>query len=591
MALDGIVVRALVHELDQTLTEGRIDKVTQPDPSDIILHISKNRVTVRLLISVNPSCPRVGITNEKRENPSTAPLLCMLLRKHLTGGRIVRVVQQGMDRIIAIDVESRDEMGFPTENRIHIELMGKHSNMILYNLATGRIFDSINRISESMSRVRQVHPGLFFEPLPTHKVPLLGKTAENLQADLQASTGRNLSSAMLETFEGFSPLICRQLIHQTGLDDEPRENWTPHLLAKICKTLETFSEALAAHRYSPCMVRLSSGTPLDFSVLHLNHLIFGERTEEIYTSVSELLEIFFREKSREARLKNKSISMRKLLGTRIARLEKKMQKLQEDYHYAENAEESRIIGDLLTSNLYLISRGMNAVTVTDFFDPEQGQRTIALDVRLTPSENVQRYYKKYNKLKTAMTQVLIQLEETRHELAYLDTVMTAIDTSHDPSDIDAIHAELASQGYAKAHRKERGKKKEKDTFNPIRYKTPEGLEILVGRNNLENDRLTLKFASNSDVWLHTKEIPGSHVILRTQGCEASQHALLLAAEIAAWHSKGRNGENIAVDYALVRHVRKPAGARPGMVIYDHQKTVYITPDEKHLTGAHDPIKK
>ncbi len=582
MALDGIVVRALIHELNTTLLEGRIDKINQPEQEDLIFQIHKNRESYRLLISVNSSCPWVGLTQAKRENPTSAPLLCMLLRKHLSGGRILKIEQQGLDRILTIDIECRDEMGYPTANRLHIELMGKHSNMVFYSLSTDRIIDCIHRVSESMSRVRQIHPGLLFESLPTDKVNFLELSSSDIPTMLENGKGRSFSSSLLECFEGFSPLLCREIIFRAGLEDEPREDWTPEMLMKLTSALTELRVLLTGHRYEPTLIRDEKGSVQAFSAIPMTHLLRAGMTAEPFDSISELLETFYGEKSRESRVKNKSMALRKVLSTRIARLEKKLQKLQEDFYYAENADESRILGDLLTSSIYLVSKGMNEVTVADYFQPDQPQRSIPLDVRLTPSENAQRYYRKYNKLKTAQTEIQRQISETRDELTYLDAVMTSIDTSREPSDIEQIQSELAEQGYVKTQKKGKGSKKPKDTFKPLLYKSPEGFEILVGRNNLENDRLTLKTASNSDLWLHTKEIPGSHVIIRTQGQEVPDATLALAARIAAWHSKGRQGENIPVDCTLVRYVRKPAGARPGMVIYDHQKTLYVTPDENEM---------
>lgn len=586
MALDGIVLRALTHELNSTLLQGRIDKITQPEQEDLIFQIHNNREAYRLLISVNSACPRVGLTAEKRENPITAPLLCMLLRKHLSSGRILSITQQGLDRILSLDVECRDEMGYPTANRLHIELMGKHSNMVFYNLNTGRIIDCIHRISESMSRVRQIHPGLLFEALPTTKINFLDLTPEETIRRLQETRGKNLSSALLEAFEGFSPLMCRELLYRGRLEDEPRELWTPELLTRLGAVLEDFRAILLKHRYEPTLIRNEKGGPEAFSALPMTHLLRAGMTMEAFGSISALLETFYGEKSREARVKGKSMALRKLLGTRIARLEKKMQNLQEDFYFAENADESRILGDLLTANIYQVSKGMNEVTVLDYFQPDSPERTIPLDVRLTPSENAQRFYRKYNKLKTAQTEVKHQMDEAQAELAYLDSVLTAIDTSREPSDIEQIQVELAAQGYIKAIKKGKGPKKAKDPFNPLLFRSAEGFEILVGRNNLENDRLTLKTASNSDLWFHTKEIPGSHVVIRTQGQDVPEATLALAARIAAWHSKGRQGENVAVDYTLIRHVRKPAGARPGMVIYDHQRTLFVTPVEGEIKALH-----
>lgn len=587
MALDGIVLRALTHQLHETLVEGRIDKITQPDPEDLVFQIHRNRETCRLLISVSSAHPRVGLTAEKRENPVTAPLFCMLLRKHLSGARILSVRQTGLDRILTIDTECRDEMGYPTAGRLHVELMGKHSNLIFFNTATGRIIDSVHRVGESMSRVRQIHPGLLFEALPRQKACLLDLEDPQTETLLAATQSRTLSGAMIEAYEGFSQLMVRELLHRDALEDLPRDRWTPLLMAQVSDMLRRFRQLLLNHAYEPAMIRGADGSPVDFSILPLTHLLGPGMTAEPYPSVSALIETFYSEKSREARLKAKSAALRKLLGTRMARLEKKLQKLQEDFYYAENADASRELGDLLMANLYLASKGMNALTVTDFFHPDQPERTIPLDVRLSPSDNAQRFYRKYSKLRTAQEQVQKQMQETREELSYLDAVLTAVDTSREPSDIEAVHAELVSQGYARPQRHDRGRKK-KDTFSPLCFNSPEGFEILVGRNNLENDRLTLKTASNSDLWLHTKELPGSHVIIRTQGRTVPEETVSLAARIAVWHSKGRQGENVAVDCTAVRHVRKVPGARPGMVIYDHQRTLFVTADERELLKLQAP---
>ncbi len=588
MAYDGILMSALTSELKNRLTGGRIDKIHQPEKDALIIHIKSSKEKCMLYVSANSNLPHMTITEEKMNNPLKAPMFCMLLRKHLTGGRILDVHQYGLERVIMIDIEARNELGDLTVKRLNIEIMGKHSNIILTDTVDNVILDSIKRIPFSVSRIRQILPGLTYTFLETDKANLL-EADDHIFADKLENTAKStpVFKWLYMNYQGLSPAISRSLCYQAHLDE------SADILAlgkqdraNLYKALDQLKSAIKAHLFSPVIVKeTSTGKFIDLSAFDLSHFPEGEYTLDHMDSISSVIFEYYNKKDKVNRMLHKTQNLRKFLSQRIDRLNNKLQKLKEEQLYAENAEDSKVLGELILANLYQIEKGMHKVTVLNYYEENTPEITINLDSRLTPSENAQKYFKKYNKLKTAQTELAVQTAEAEADLNYLEQVMTAVEQSSDPVNIEEIRQELVEVGIMK--RKHQQKQRSKSKFKPLRYKSSEGYEILVGKNNLQNDYLTLKYASNKDMWLHTKIIPGSHVIVRTQGDDLSEQTIYEAACIAAWHSKGRLSGQVPVDYTLVKHVSKPGGAKPGMVIYLTNQTVYVTPDEEDIASMRD----
>lgn len=585
MAYDGILMAALTHELKERLVGGRVDKIHQPEQDALIIHIKSYKEKLMLYISANSNLPHMTIIEDKMDNPLKAPMFCMLLRKHLTGGRIVDVKQHGLERVVMIDIESRNELGDMSIKRLNVEIMGKHSNIILTNAEDDVILDSIKRIPISVSRVRQILPGLNYTFMETDKLNLLETDEADFTGRIQASTKPTpVFKWLYMNYQGLSPALSRSLCFQAQLDE------SGDILALSSDdrcALWTALAALKAHiagsSFSPVIIKAQdSGKYIDLSSVALSHFTPQDFEVVQMDSISATTNEYYGKKDKVNRMLHKTQNLRKFLTQRIDRLNNKLQKLKEEQLYAENADDSKLLGELIHANLYQIEKGMHKVTVQNYYEENAPEITINLDSRLTPSENAQRYFKKYNKLKTAQDKLLVQIEEAQSDLDYLEQVMTAVELSSDPANIEEIRQELVETGIMK--RKHQKKTKGSTKLKPMHYLSSEGYEILVGKNNLQNDYLTLKLASNKDLWLHTKIIPGSHVIIRTRGEDVSDQTIYEAACIAAWHSKGRLSGQVPVDYTLVKNVSKPNGAKPGMVIYLTNQTVYVTPDEDDVNS-------
>lgn len=583
MAFDGILMAGLAKELNDSLSQGRIDKIHQPEPDALVIHIKAPQAKHKLYISANSSLPHLTLTDERMDNPLKAPMFCMLLRKHLTGGRIIQIHQLSLERVIMIDIEARNELGDMTVRRLVVEIMGKHSNIILLDAETQVIIDSIKRIPFSVSRVRQILPGLIYEPLPTDKLDLKTTGIHEFEAGLESvSASKPVFKWLYSTYQGFSPAAGRSLCHQAGLaESKDAMELSPEDKSMLWSALDALRQSLLDGRYEPIIVReRESGKYEDLSSFVLSQYPSTLYDTEKFDTLSAVICEYYGKKDRVNRMLHKTQNLRKFLSQRIERLLNKLQKLKEEQLYAENADAAKISGDLILANLYQLEKGMHEATVVNYYDPESRTTTIPLDSRLTPSENAQKYFKKYNKLKTAQEELALQIAEAEDDLAYLEQVQTAVELSSDPANIEEIRQELVESGFIKKRhqKKERGKSK----FEPLHYKSSDGYDILVGKNNIQNDHLTLKMASNKDIWLHTKVIPGSHVIIRTQGNDVPETTIYEAACIAAWHSKGRLSGQVPVDYTQVRNVSKPSGAKPGMVIYSTNQTLYVTPSEDEV---------
>ncbi|WP_276352618.1 Rqc2 family fibronectin-binding protein [Cohnella caldifontis] len=580
MSLDGIVTRALVHEL-QACAGARIAKIYQPTENEIVLHLRGQNANGRLLLSAHPSMPRLHWTQQAWENPSEPPMFCMLLRKHCEGGVIESVRQDGLERIVWIDVRHRDELGDFSVKRLVLEIMGRHSNLILMDPATGQIHDGIRHVTPAVSSYRVVLPGTAYVAPPSQdKRDPLRETepAFRDRVSLAFSESGSLdtkaaSSALVNAYTGLSPLAAKEIAHRAG--GEPHKLWS---------AFRAVMDDVAAHRYEPNLVDTAGGKTL-FSALALTH---ADGTVRAFGTMNECLETYYKDKADRDLVRQRTADLSRLLGNEISKNEKKLVKLEETLRESEEADKLRRTGELLTSQLHLLQRGDESAEITDYYEEGQPLVTVALDPMLTPTENAQRYFRKYNKLKNSKSAVEEQMAAAREEIAYLESVLQGLETAG-PADIEEIREELAGQGYIRHHGEKRGaKKKKKDTPSVLCYTSSEGVPIYVGKNNVQNDYLTNRLGSPSDTWLHTKDIPGSHVLIR--GEPYGDATLREAAALAAYYSKARASSNVPVDYTKIRNVRKPSGAKPGFVIYEGQKTLYVTPDEALVQSLFVSVK-
>lgn len=576
MAYDGLFFRSLVSELSQLLTGGKIDKIHQPEKDELTIGIRSGSQNYKLKLSADASLPHLSLSDEKKENPLSAPMFCMLLRKHLAGGRILSIAQNGLERIVEVRVESRDELGDISTKVLVIEVMGKHSNIILYQEGDLKILESIKRISALMSRSRQVYPGIPYTPPPFSKKNILEELPS--LTDLSASD-MTLPKYLVKEWQGFSPSTAQQLFYGMVLPVElPLNAWQSKDLEKALERLVSLQHQLVNNHFNFAMLYTDETKTVPKEVLSLSSPAFeAHHPTTGYTNAISLTAAFFGSKDKSNRLDQKGAHMRKAVASRLEKAEVKMAKLNLDFHNAESAEIFKISGELLLAHIYQLDKGMPFAELENYYSDPPEPIKIDLDLRLSPAENAQRYFKKYNKAKTGQIEILKQLEETEAEIQYLEAVLTAIDNSSDPENLEDIRDELAEQGYVK--RKVVAGKSKKKKLSYLTFRSSEGFEILVGKNNTQNDYLTLKFASNKDLWLHTKIIPGSHVIVRTEGSDCPEQTLYEAAVLAAYHSKARQSGQVPVDYTLVKNIIKPNGAKPGMVVYNTNKTLYVTPDQ------------
>ncbi|MEG0830114.1 MAG: NFACT RNA binding domain-containing protein [Anaerovoracaceae bacterium] len=556
MAFDGIVTRGIAQELNELLVLGKIEKVYQPESDELVLNIHTRKSNFKLYISANSNHARIHLAEESFLNPSQPSAFCMLLRKHLQGGRIVNIEQKGCERIIEISLETINELGFSVNKKLIVEIMGKHSNIILVDANTNKILDSIKRISIDVNRVRQVLPGKIYAYPPIQdKIPFQTITPIEMDGLCQCSPDI-LPKELLKGIQGISPRIGVLL----------SEAISPY------EKLTSINTSLTKQQLTPVVYLKDNGAPVDF---HVVPLYDGDcpYKKVTFDTVSAAMTYYFSHKESSNRIKQKSTDLNKAVKSHLDKLYLKKQRLSEDLLTAENSDELRLFGELLTANIHAMQTGDTQVTVTNYYDGSPV--TIPLDKRLTPGRNAQRYFKRYGKAKTAIKEKKIQLEENDKDIYYLESVANFIESVTQLDEIDVLREELVESGFLRKKKTMGTTKKRKATA--FQYVSDDGFCILVGRNNKDNDLLTFKTAGPKDYWFHTKDIPGSHTILFTQGKQLTDTAIFQAASLAAHHSKGKDSENVPVDYTQVRYVKKPTGAKPGMVIFTHNKTVYVTP--------------
>lgn len=582
MPFDGLVMAAVCRELKEKITGARIEKIYQPLKEELTLLVSKPREKYRLLLSANASNARVHLTENNKPNPSTPPLFCMVLRKHLDGGHIHEIFQPGLDRVLHIKINTRDELGRPAVKTLIVEIMGKHSNIILVD-KNNKIIDGIKRYSHSVSRYREVLPGRDYLAPPDQGKIMPVNLDEERFIDLvtSADLDTKLADILLKKFDGFSPCMCREIIHRAGLPGSITLNECgQYELSMLWQRFSDTCNKLSSNKFNSTMVLDRDGTPKEFAAFNLTQF---QECEIKHGSMNFILDQFFTKKEHIEKLYSKKQSLLTIVKNEINRLKKKIPKYKKSLQEAARAEDYRLFGELLTANMHKLKKGMKKIELENYYDPELKKISIELNPQLTSSENVQSYFKKYTKAKNTASVVQEQLSQAKSDLQYLEAVENAIRQANTMFDLEETEQELISQQYLKPGKTDDGRKKkekQRSTPKPLEFKSTDGFTILVGKNNRQNDYVTQRIAQPNDIWMHTKEIPGSHVVIRTGGSKVPDTTLEQAAVLAAYHSKARNSSTVPVDYTYIKYVRKPKGAKPGMVIYENQQTIYITPDEK-----------
>lgn len=571
MGIDGIYLYQLKTEIENGLSNARIDKIHQPSKEELVLLLRSASGAKRLLISIRPSAPRINFTQNTFENPSEPPMFCMLMRKHLSGARFVGVEDNGFERVVTLMFEGTNEMGDRVRLSLVTELIGKQTNLILVG-SDGRIIDSLRR-SDIEAGGRMIQPGAVYT-LPEKQEKLNVIETEPLKIiETVKAAAMPLSKAFVSVVDGFSPLIAREIVVRAGCDTDKYSN-SLSLTEEtaLVGALTDFKREISCPK--PTALVDDRGVPFEFSYTDI--IQYGSSAKRInFATLSELLDAVYTERDRKERIRSCANELFKLVNNLLSRIAKKLAIRKKEQEKCADGDKWRIYGELLKANLYAVERGVPYVDVQNYYDPELKTVRIPLNVTLTPAQNAQRYFKEYKKCCNAAAMLGQLIEESENELRYIESVADELSRASSVSDLNEIKSELALAGYIR----ERGdRKKQARASAPLEFVSPDGYRVLVGRNNRQNDELTLRTAGDGDMWFHTKNIPGSHVIVFCNGDEPSDETVLFAAELAARHSKAAGSSSVPVDYTRVKYVKKPAGAKPGMVIYKTNKTVYVTPE-------------
>ncbi len=577
MALDAVCLRAVLEELRPQLLDLRIDKVQQPSRDQVILLLRGNR---RLLLNAGAGSPRIHFTELLRDNPAEPPMFCMLLRKYLVGGRVESLTQPGMERSAELTLRVTDEFGRESRRTLVLEAIGRRSNLILLD-EERRIIDCLRRVDSEMSPERQVLPGLFYELPPTHeKRPFTEGDEADFRAALAAANPERPADAfLLDTYFGLSPLVARELVFQAAGDSGKRVyELTEAQETALWQAILALRQRVEDGDFQPiCLYR--DGKPAEFSYLPIRQ--YGDLMENReMESFSALMDVFYESREREERTRQRGQDLIRSVTSARDRCRRKLAQQRQEFAKCQDRDQLRISGELITANLYRMERGQTKLTAENYYDPDCREITIPLDPLLTPQQNAAKYYKRYTKARTAEKYLTEQMALAERDEAYLESVLEELRQAETEQDFLDIRAELRENGFLKRSGKE--KKELKRATKPREFRTSGGWRVLVGRNNRQNDQLTTKTADYRDLWLHTQKIHGSHVILCCQGQEVPEEDLLQAARLAAYFSQAKDSANVPVDCAAVRYVKKPAGARPGMVTYTNARTLYVTPEEAEV---------
>lgn len=579
MAFDGVVINSLVEELRNKLINTKVDKVYQPEKDEICIKIRGKEENLKLVISASASNPRLYLANKyEKSNPKKAPLFCMTLRKYIQNGMITNVEQMFFERIIRISVDSYDELREKTRKYLYVEIMGKHSNIILVTQNENRILDSIKRVPISVSRVRQILPGNTYE-LPPSQDKINPLEGVEIEAFFERVNKKKLPifKAIYGNISGISPLIAKEVCVRANIDKNKKiEEITDDEFKSICYQINYIFNNLKKNEVYPnIIVDDSKDKIVEFSSIKLYQY---EKMHEIKKeSVSSAIEDFYLTKDIKERIKQKSSNLKKNITLKLERINNKIEKQEKELKEAQEAEKYKIKGELLIAYIYMVKQGMESIKVLDFYNNNK-EVEIKLRKNLTPSENAQKYFKKYNKLKKANEELSIHIKNNKEEAEYLENTLLSIENCEDEKELKEIKEELMREGYIKIYRMP--KKNSKPKTNIMKYISSKGNMIMVGKNNKQNDYLTLRLADNEDIWFHTKDIPGSHVLLKCAGKNVEDLEILEAATLAAYYSKAKLSQNVPVDYTIKKNVKKPSGAKPGLVIYEKNKTIHVTPSDE-----------
>lgn len=578
MALDGAFLCRLRQELEAHLIGTRVDKIHQPSREELVLFLRSKTGNFKLYLSARAASARACLAETTPENPPSPPMFCMLLRKRLSGGRLTAIRQPGLERVLWFDFDCVNELGDIVSLTLAAEMMGRNSNLILID-ETGRVVDAVKRVDIEMSPVRPVLPGVRYEEPPRRagKWDISAYTAEEFVTILQREGRGELSEALLACSMGLSPLLCREIAFRVGGEEELMvETLSEVQKQRLIATLEMVQNAsLKGEKSEPWLLLNEEGTPLAFSFVPLLQYGLQARGEAV-SSFSALLERFFTEKDQAERMRQRAHDTRRVVTTARERIARKLAHQKEEQSRSVNREELRMQADLINANLGLIPKGASEAQLINYYDPNCATITVKLDPSLSAAANARKYYKEYRKAQRAETILLEQIAQGEQELNYLDSVMDALSRAESVREIGELRQELAQSGYV---RLQATKQKPPAPLGPLAFLSDDGYTILVGRNNVQNDLLTLKKARGSDMWFHTKNVPGSHVIVFTEGTVPPDRTLEQAAMLAAYHSKAADSAQVPVDYTMVKNVKKPTGAKPGKVIYETYSTAYVTPDK------------
>lgn len=555
MPFDGIVTRAVTNELQQDIVGGRINKIYQPTKTEVVLTIRNNRKNYSLLLSIHPSYARFHLTKDTYRNPDEPPMFCMLLRKHLSGAIIEEITQTDLERVVTIEFRGVDEIGVHVNKTLVIEIMGRHSNVILLNEDKNTIINCLKHVPPFQNRYRSLVPGApYIEPPPQDKLSLLTDDSESFIRKLDFNQGK-MDRQIVQVASGISPFIAKEIVHRAGLGSEKVYE----------KELKQFQSEVIQCSFQPTIYREGKE---DFHVISISYLKNGE----IYSNTNDMLDAFYSNKAERDRVKQQAKDLDRIVKNELSKNERKIKIHEKTLAKSKQAAKYQKLGELLTANLHAVKRGDESITVVDYYDPEQSEITITLQSDKTPSENAQRYFTRYRKLEASQANAKRELRKAKLELHYLEQIAQQIETGRD-EDIEDIREELQEQGYIRKQTKKRRKRKKP---TPEQFTASDGTMIYVGHNNKQNEYVTHRMAHRNDIWLHALDIPGSHVVIKSNN--PSEETIYEAAQLAAYFSKAGQSASVPVDYTEIRHVKKPSGAKPGFVIYTNQKNLSITPD-------------